>query len=56
MTRAPWVTEKPTKAFAQPGATFDTSIGWRFTNPRFDAGHHAVDAADGRAGGRAAGS
>ena len=37
MTRAPWVTEKPTKAFARPGATFDTSIGWRFTNPRFDA-------------------
>jgi 3-oxoadipyl-CoA thiolase len=35
MTRAPWVTEKPTKAFARPGATFDTSIGWRFANPRF---------------------
>jgi acetyl-CoA acetyltransferase family protein len=37
MTRAPWVQEKPTKAFAKPGAAFDTSIGWRFTNPRFDA-------------------
>ena len=37
MTRAPWVMEKPTKAFARPGAAFDTSIGWRFTNPRFDA-------------------
>ena len=37
MTRAPWVTEKPTKAFARPGATFDTSIGWRFANPRFGA-------------------
>ena len=37
MTRAPWVTEKPTKAFARPGATFDTSIGWRFANPRFEA-------------------
>ncbi len=37
MTRAPWVTEKPTKAFARPGTTFDTSIGWRFANPRFDA-------------------
>ena len=37
MTRAPWVTEKPSKAFARPGATFDTSIGWRFANPRFDA-------------------
>ncbi|UBU09304.1 thiolase family protein [Nonomuraea gerenzanensis] len=37
MTRAPWVMEKPAKAFAKPGAAFDTSIGWRFTNPRFDA-------------------
>jgi 3-oxoadipyl-CoA thiolase len=37
MTRAPWVMEKPSKAWAKPGATFDTSIGWRFTNPRFDA-------------------
>ncbi|NUO57458.1 MAG: thiolase family protein [Hamadaea sp.] len=36
MTRAPWVSEKPSKAFAKPGASFDTSIGWRFTNPRFD--------------------
>jgi 3-oxoadipyl-CoA thiolase len=36
MTRAPWVTEKPSKAFAKPGATFDTSIGWRFANPAFD--------------------
>jgi acetyl-CoA acetyltransferase len=35
MTRAPWVTEKPGKAFAKPGATYDTSIGWRFRNPRF---------------------
>lgn len=35
MTRAPWVTEKPAKAFAKPGASFDTSIGWRFTNPAF---------------------
>lgn len=37
MTRAPWVTEKPSKAFGKPGPSFDTSIGWRFTNPRFDA-------------------
>ncbi len=36
MTRAPWVTEKPATAFAKPGATYDTSIGWRFTNPAFD--------------------
>ncbi len=35
MSRAPWVMEKPTTAFAKPGAVFDTSIGWRFTNPTF---------------------
>jgi 3-oxoadipyl-CoA thiolase len=35
MTRAPWVQEKPAKAWAKPGAAYDTSIGWRFTNPRF---------------------
>ena len=37
MTRAPWVLEKPGKAWSKPGAAFDTSIGWRFANPRFDA-------------------
>ena len=39
MSRAPWVMEKPAKAYAKPGEVFDTSIGWRFTNPRF----HQVD-------------
>ncbi|GAA3324392.1 MULTISPECIES: thiolase family protein [Paeniglutamicibacter] len=38
MSRAPWVMEKPDKAFAKPGATFDTSIGWRFPNPEFLSG------------------
>ncbi|XBB69989.1 thiolase family protein [Nocardioides sp. WV_118_6] len=37
MTRAPWVTEKPDRGWARPGTTWDTSIGWRFTNPAFDA-------------------
>lgn len=37
MSRAPWVQEKPTTAFAKPGQIFDTSIGWRFTNPVFAA-------------------
>ncbi|MHA7154061.1 thiolase family protein [Arthrobacter sp. TMN-50] len=37
MSRAPWVMEKPAKAFAKPGEIFDTSIGWRFTNPVFAA-------------------
>ncbi|MDE5064029.1 acetyl-CoA C-acyltransferase [Wolbachia endosymbiont of Drosophila chauvacae] len=39
MTRAPWVQAKPDKAWAKPGEAFDTSIGWRFTNPA----HLAVD-------------
>ena len=34
MTRAPWVQAKPERAWAKPGEAFDTSIGWRFTNPR----------------------
>nr|NLD40258.1 acetyl-CoA C-acyltransferase [Actinomycetales bacterium] len=38
MTRAPWVQEKPATAWARPGAAFDTSIGWRFTNPQFLGG------------------
>lgn len=38
MSRAPWVMEKPTKAFAKPGASYDTSIGWRFPNPAFLSG------------------
>ncbi|GGC81349.1 putative beta-ketoadipyl-CoA thiolase [Tersicoccus solisilvae] len=37
MSRAPWVMAKPTTAFAKPGDTFDTSIGWRFVNPIFQA-------------------
>lgn len=37
MSRGPWVMAKPEKAFAKPGAVFDTSIGWRFVNPIFQA-------------------
>ncbi|WZH35703.1 MAG: acetyl-CoA C-acyltransferase [Microbacterium enclense] len=37
MTRAPWVQAKPERAWAKPGAVFDTSIGWRLTNPRLAA-------------------
>ena len=37
MTRAPWVQAKPARAWAKPGEAFDTSIGWRFTNPRLTA-------------------
>ena len=37
MTRAPWVQAKPDRPWAKPGEAFDTSIGWRFTNPRMAA-------------------
>jgi acetyl-CoA C-acetyltransferase len=42
MTRAPWVQAKPERAWAKPGEAFDTSIGWRFTNPRLAARDKAV--------------
>jgi 3-oxoadipyl-CoA thiolase len=34
MTRAPYVMSKSTKAFARDVEIFDTSIGWRFVNPK----------------------
>ena len=34
MTRAPFVMPKPTAAFSRENAVFDTTIGWRFVNPR----------------------
>lgn len=37
MSRAPWVQAKPDRAWAKPGAAFDTSIGWRFANPKLVA-------------------
>lgn len=43
MTRAPWVMEKPGAAWAKPGAAYDTSIGWRFPNPRFESGDLSRD-------------
>ncbi|MHC8609882.1 acetyl-CoA C-acyltransferase (plasmid) [Paenarthrobacter ureafaciens] len=43
MSRAPWVMEKPDKAFAKPGAVVDTSIGWRFPNPAFESGELSRD-------------
>ncbi|MFJ2533149.1 acetyl-CoA C-acyltransferase [Microbacterium maritypicum] len=42
MTRAPWVQAKPEKAWGKPGAAFDTSIGWRFPNPRLLAREKAT--------------
>ncbi|MEV4641876.1 thiolase family protein [Actinoplanes sp. NPDC049548] len=37
MTRAPWIMAKPGTPWARPGEVVDSSLGWRFTNPRFDA-------------------
>jgi len=42
MSRAPWVLQKPERAFSGPGETFDTSIGWRFVNPRLAARESAT--------------
>ena len=43
MSRAPWVLEKPTRGFAQPGKIFDSALGWRFVNPRFEYGDLSRD-------------
>jgi len=38
MTRAPWALGKPSEGFAGgPQVLFDTSLGWRFPNPRLAA-------------------
>lgn len=43
MTRAPYVLSKSTRAFGRNAQLFDTSIGWRFVNPRM-AEAHGTDA------------
>ena len=42
MTRAPFVMAKPGGAFARELAWFDTTLGWRFVNPRMQA-QYGVD-------------
>ncbi len=43
MTRAPFVFGKPEGAFSrQPPEVFDSTIGWRFTNPRMMALGHTL--------------
>src|SRR5205085_4145203 len=34
MTRAPFVMPKAHEAFSRTNAVYDTTIGWRFTNPK----------------------
>ncbi len=41
MSRAPFVTLKPEKAFARTVETADTTIGWRFVNEKFLDDAHA---------------
>ena len=36
MSRSPWVMAKPDKAFSRTPDMYDTTIGWRFVNPRMD--------------------
>ncbi len=41
MTRAPYVMAKPESAWERgPREMFDTTLGWRFTNPRLAEMHH----------------
>ncbi|MGB3280645.1 MAG: 3-oxoadipyl-CoA thiolase [Pseudorhodobacter sp.] len=42
MSRAPFVMPKATSAFSRDAAVFDTTIGWRFVNPRMKA-EYGVD-------------
>ena len=39
MTRAPFVMPKAESAFARTNAVHDTTIGWRFVNPRMKSAH-----------------
>ena len=40
MSRAPFVMGKAERAFARPAELEDTTIGWRFTNPKLSELHH----------------
>ena len=42
MSRAPFVMPKATSAFSRTNAVYDTSIGWRFVNPKMEA-QYGVD-------------
>ncbi len=43
MTRAPFVMPKAETAFARANAVYDTTIGWRFVNPKMKA-QYGIDA------------
>lgn len=48
MSRAPFVMPKAESAFSRSNAVYDTTIGWRFVNPRMKA-DHGVDPMPGTA-------
>ena len=53
MSRAPFVMPKTEAAFARTTAVYDTTIGWRFVNPKMDAAHgHTFHAGNRRSRGR----
>ncbi|MEO0390144.1 MAG: 3-oxoadipyl-CoA thiolase [Pseudomonadota bacterium] len=39
MSRAPFVMPKAEAAFSRAGTIYDTTIGWRFVNPKMEAAH-----------------
>jgi acetyl-CoA acyltransferase len=39
MSRAPFVMPKATSAFSRSNSVYDTTIGWRFVNPKMKAGY-----------------
>lgn len=39
MSRAPFVMPKSSAAFGRTNAVYDTTIGWRFVNPKMEAAH-----------------
>lgn len=39
MSRAPFVMPKAQSGFSRANAVYDTTIGWRFVNPKMDAAH-----------------
>ena len=43
MSRAPFVMAKSDKAFARTPEVYDTTIGWRFTNPALSKLHRVLD-------------
>ena len=42
MTRAPYVLAKSATPFGRDVQLFDTTLGWRFTNPRWETTHPAI--------------